>query len=127
MRIDQEFANSFKYLTESLREWSERRVLYTPLVEKFEGINAEPQWSSNYLYVPVTGDKAKLAQAIRILRTAGLVSENKPKPNQPSFQSFYEDAGKTRKVYLNFTSSVCKRVQVGTKMEEVPVYQVKCS
>jgi hypothetical protein len=31
------------------------------------------------------------------------------------------------KIFLAFTSTVCKRVQVGVETKEVPVYEIQCA
>lgn len=46
-------------------------------------------------------------------------------PKMTNFHCWFHKEG-YGPVWFNFTSTVCKRVQVGTKMEEVPIYDVVC-
>lgn len=59
------------------------------------------------------------------LRRSGFVPDARPKVKDTSFQThFRQTDGAT--VWLSFSSSVCKRVQVGTRTVEEPIYEVQC-
>jgi hypothetical protein len=126
--IDNNFAEQFRIIAESMTEWNAARSRYESLVTALESLGSEPTFGANYLYASISGDKDKLVQVIRLLRTSGLVADDDKKPaeKQPLFQAWYRNAADDVRVYLSFSSTVCKRVQVGTETKEVPVYETVC-
>lgn len=72
-----------------------------------------------------TGDGARLGKVWGELRRNGYKTESRPKQGDTAFQAFWDCEGFSR-IWLSFSSSVCKRVQVGTKTVEVPVYETQC-
>ncbi len=77
------------------------------------------------LNISFTGDKRALERAFGILRRNGFVPEERPKANQPSFHTRFRQIDGAS-VWLSFSSRVCKRVQVGTRTVEEPVYEIQC-
>lgn len=81
------------------------------------------EWGTNYY---VSGDVHDLAGAIRALRVNGFKSDAKPPTkNDASWSAYYHDE-KQSNVSLHFTSKICKRVKIGTRMVEQDVYETVC-
>ena len=75
----------------------------------------------------IAGNKQDLEAVWALLRRAGFECKGKrPEKNTTSWSGWFRKDGFEGSVYLSFHSTVCRRVQVGTKMEEVPVYEVNC-
>lgn len=124
-RIDQQFADTIKSIGETMAHWATLRDRYEPIIAKLEDFGAEPTYSG-WLYASITGNRDKLVKVIRALRTSGLKSYLHPKEGSPEFRALYESDDKALHVYLTFTSTVCKRIKIGTKTETVDVYEVQC-
>lgn len=74
--------------------------------------------------ISITGSRADLDVMFGVLRRAGLTPDLRPAEKTSSYCSYWRTEG--FKVWVWFTSTSCKRVQVGTKVEEVPVYETVC-
>lgn len=118
---------------EAVEKWyAERESIIAPIVDKIHDIGGDADVDSEYLYIRLTGDKHKLAAAVRILRTAGFKTDtNPPGANDTTwYGSYYRPSDELwTSAYLIFTSSVCRRVKVGTRV--VPertedVYETVC-
>lgn len=75
--------------------------------------------------VRFAGDGDKLGQVWGLLRRAGYVTTNRPEKGDTQFSALWnhpEYAG----IYMMFSSTLCRRVQVGVQMVEQPVYEVQC-
>lgn len=124
------FNKQRKEADETQNKWSSLRQCYLPLLKRLEKLKPELEFSKyGYLRVDVSGDAHTITAVIRALRTSGFKAEGftPPKKNTSSFSVFFtqEEAPYTQ-VYLTFCSTVCKVVQVGTKMVEQPVYETVC-
>jgi hypothetical protein len=75
--------------------------------------------------ISFTGDGARLGQVWAELRRNGYTPNSRPTKGQTTFCTFWskEDYAK---FWMTFTSSVCRRVQVGTTTVEQPIYEVQC-
>ena len=82
--------------------------------------------SSSY-NISITGSRADLDIMFGVLRRAGLVPDSRPQEKTPYYSTFWRwDADGSDYVWISFSSTTCKRVQVGTKVEEVAVYETVC-
>lgn len=72
-----------------------------------------------------TGDGRRLADVWRLMRTHGFTNAARPKKGDTSFSDFFEKEG-CLKFWLSFSSTLCKRVQIGTKTVEQPIYETIC-
>lgn len=108
---------------------------WDPVMAKIEdktGYTSASNWGG--LNVFVTGDVRKLADVWKELRLLGYktdyqeITEETPEDKNEREIKFTKtvEGVVVDTVTLHFTSSVCKRVQVGTVMKEVPVYEIKC-
>lgn len=125
--IDKELIEEQLNLTKKKAKWNEDKWLLGPVVNALFLIGIEPSLSSGSLNVSFSGDKAKLAAAIRILRVAGFVGDGeKPKKGDDSWYSYFHHPRCELQIWFYFTSTVCKKVKVGTKLVEQDVYEVQC-
>ncbi len=146
--IERNLAQSVWYAAQAQHAWFETSDEFKQLADKFQALNESVSLSMSLesISVYVTGDKALLATCIKFLRAAGYVtSAEPPKPNQPQWTPTYrredqnsdefwtktaaereESMSQYPTVNLYFSSSVCKVVQVGTEMKEVPIFDVRC-
>ena len=74
--------------------------------------------------VNITGSRADLDVMFGVLRRAGLTPDSRPVEKHSNYSTYWRTEG--FRVWVWFTSTSCKRVQVGTKVEEVPVYETVC-
>lgn len=106
--------------------WSRYRDELLPMVRALQKLNATIYFP-NSLDVAISGDKHTLAAAVRIFRTHGFSTLNSPpKKGSSSWTAFYEKHDCELRWYLSFSSSVCRRVKVGTCTVEQDVYETVC-
>ena len=107
--------------------WENDRDIAMPVLEKLDALGAEPYvMSDSHIAVSLTGDIDTLTSAIRAMRTGGYASASKPERKSPTFHAFYRHPEAKLEIFFQFSSSVCKRVQVGTETKTVPVYEIHC-
>ncbi len=85
--------------------------------------------SSSSIEIPFTGDGDRLAEVWGLLRRAGWkLASNPPKKGDTSFSGIWAHQSDKRlaDLWVSFTSTACRRVQIGTQMVEQPVYEVQC-
>jgi len=112
-------------------------ILRDMLRNKVNIINASIGFRS--LDLSVSGDYEMLLRTMRVLRSYGLNAEKRPAEGAASYYAYWEtkynedDFDLTvpeeyldARIFLNFTSTQCERVKVGTRLEEVPVYETRC-
>jgi hypothetical protein len=77
--------------------------------------------------ISITGPRADLDVMFGILRRFGLQPKNRPEEKTQYYSTFWKfDELMSEFLFVTFSSTSCRRVQVGTKMEEVPVYDTVC-
>lgn len=98
-----------------------------PLFRELEQLDIDVRFviEEGYIGVEFTGDGPRLGQVWGLLRRHGYKTHSRPKKGDTQFYSFWEREGHVR-IFLNFTSSLCRRVQVGTKTVEQPIYETIC-
>ncbi len=107
--------------------WQQSKPYALPVVEKLAALGSEPYvYSSDLVYAALTGDVHILTDAIRALRVGGFKSSEKPERKSPTFTSVFTHPDAKLRILLAFSSSVCRRIKVGTKTETVDVYEVQC-
>lgn len=73
----------------------------------------------------IAGDREVLNRAFRILRGAGFQPKDRPEDGKPEFTTVFTGPAGER-IYLSFSSTVCRRVKVRTEMQEVAIYEIRC-
>lgn len=72
-----------------------------------------------------TGDGERLRQVWAELRKNGYTPNCRPKKGDSTFYTHWLKDG-VATFWMNFSSSVCRRVQVGTQTVEQPIYETHC-
>lgn len=110
------------------QRWNVARTHFAAPLNALLQIGVEPRFDSHDCNVYVSGDKLKLTAIVRIFRTCGfaLVGDERPKPGDTSWSGYFKHPNSEQKFYLHFTSTVCKRVKVGTKTVEQDIYETRC-
>lgn len=72
-----------------------------------------------------TGDGTRLGLVWAVLRKNGYAPNCRPKKGESTFYTHWLKDGAAT-FWMNFSSSVCRRVQVGTKTVEQPIYETQC-
>jgi hypothetical protein len=100
---------------------------YPDLFRRLEELDIEPDFCvrSGDINLNFSGDGLKLAEVWKVLRRAGYKTELHPKKGESTFYTYWKQEGFAT-FWMNFSSSVCRRVQVGTKMVETPIYETQC-
>jgi hypothetical protein len=125
--VDIKLAEAALAIARDRLQWNSCRDFFGPVVNALARIGAEPYLSGGTIYVAMTGDKDKLTQAFRIFRTVGMeFAGDRPKKGDSSWSAIFKHPSQTVYVYFQFTSSVCRRVKVGTKTVEQDVYETQC-
>jgi hypothetical protein len=81
--------------------------------------------STEYISLGFTGDGRRFATVWGLLRRNGYNTTLRPVKGESTFCSFWERAD-CSKIFMNFSSTVCRRVKVGTKTVVQDVYEVQC-
>ena len=82
---------------------------------------------TNSYNIRVTGSRADLDVMFGVLRRAGLTPSSRPEEKEQYYTTFWNfPTGFREYVWISFASTSCKRVQVRTEMQEVPVYETVC-
>lgn len=99
--------------------------LFDILLDGMSGVVNVTPYSFD-LTVSIAGDKHTLEAAWGRLRQAGFSAPtSRPKENDPTWAGRFEH--KSGAVfYMSFTSSLCRRVKIGTKTVEQDVYETVC-
>lgn len=106
--------------------WNAIKDFYRPLINAFHRLGLEPRLSGD-INLSFTGDAKKLAAVVTVLRGSGFnTTAARPKKGDTSWSAYYSHPDCDTKVWLHFTSSVCRHVKVGTKMVEQDVFEVQC-
>ena len=75
----------------------------------------------------IVGSRADLDIMFGVLRRAGLTPSDRPQEKEQYYTAFWDfNTGFREYVWISFASTSCKRVQVRTEMQEVPVYETVC-
>jgi len=92
---------------------------------KKAGVNINCVSVDSYHYnVKITGSRADLDVMFGILRRAGLTPNARPAEKDSSYCTWWRAEG--FEMWVFFASTSCKRVQIGTELREVPVYDTVC-
>ncbi len=78
------------------------------------------------LNISVHGDKHVLTAAFSGLRKLGYNPGTRPEANQVSYYARFDIESGACPVYLNFSSTSCRRVKIGTEMKSMDVYETVC-
>lgn len=83
-------------------------------------------FSAGTFTINLTGGKPEVTNLIRVLRNHGYDSSRRPEGKQTYYSEFWKNEKDNITVFVCFSSTYCRSVKVGTKMVEVPIYDVVC-
>lgn len=145
-KIEQQIADTMRSAADSMDAWQRtgedfRAMLHGIEQQEEDGKPVSMYMGSAYVSISISGDKATLTRVVRWLRKFGYKTcDPRPAKDAVSWSPRFERAppqdetigdrerfeAENPCVHLYFTSTVCRRVQVGTEMREMPVYEVRC-
>jgi hypothetical protein len=105
------------------RTIAEQKELFRALEELDIDLQFIPD--GDYMALLFTGDGERLSNVWKALRRNGYKTTQHPKKGDTTFYAFWYREGYSN-LFMNFSSSLCKRVQVGTRMVEQPIYETQC-
>ena len=107
-------------------KWARFRDRLLPIVRDMQKLEASITFPSS-LDISLSGDRHKLSAAVRALRTRGYAySSAAPVKGASSWASFFNSDECGVQIWFHFSSTVCRRVKVGTKTVEQEVYETVC-
>lgn len=97
------------------------------LFRRFEELDLDVGFNleSTYINLTFTGDGDKLKAVWSVLRRHGFNTSLRPAKGDTTFNAFWTREGHAE-IFMMFSSSLCRRVKVGTKMVEQPIYETQC-
>jgi hypothetical protein len=97
------------------------------LFRGFEQIDIECSFDldNEYITLQFAGDGEKLKQVWGLLRRSGYNTSHRPKKGDTQVYAFWDRTDHAQ-IFMYFTSTLCRRVQIGTEMKEVPIYETQC-
>ena len=99
------------------------------IVKSFVGAGLNIQYinaDSGSYNINITGSRADLDIMFGLLRRAGLTPMSRPEEKQTTYGTQWYTEDRSFRIWIFFASTSCKRVLVGTKTQEVPVYETVC-
>ncbi len=112
-------------LARRANSWMEHRSALLPMVNDLILLGCQVSMFDDDLNIIFTGDKQKFLTVLRVQFRHGLrpdLSSLKKGATEGSWSVRRDQL----RIYTRFSSTVCRRVQVGTKLEEVPIYETQC-
>ena len=104
-----------------------RKEVFDPILEEFETsfdvVSVSLDISS--IDISIAGKRDVLVKAFGILRRAEFNTSHRPEENKASYSAYFTNPSGA-KIWLSFSSTQCRRVQVGTETVEQPVYETVC-
>jgi len=80
---------------------------------------------NEYMSLSFAGDGEKLKTVWGHMRRAGFNTRQRPAKGDTTFNAFWRQEGYAD-IFMMFSSTMCRRVKVGTEMKEVPIYETQC-
>jgi len=120
----------------SKRTWKQQRDLFkeheayiTEFVDEInlsDASSARMNCDSEEVNFYASGKADVLKEIFRAFRKLGYEPSSRPEAKpQSNFTCYFSRDGRPT-FYLSFSSTLCRRVKVGTKMQEVDVYETVC-
>ena len=124
--IDKKIAAELDALSKKRDQWESKKDICLPIIDAM-GVIGEfyCDWVGS-LDFRITGDKHKLAGAVRVLRTRGWESKSDPPKPGETWVAKFHNPKINFSVFIVYSSTVCRRVKVGTKTVEQDVYEIVC-
>lgn len=113
------------FLAETARALHEAAPFFLAL----ESLDVDVRFSADSRSIDVcfAGDGAKLGEVWTLMRRAGWgTPSSRPQKGAIEYCAFWHHATLPR-IWLSFSSTTCRRVQVGARLVEQPIYETHCS
>lgn len=124
--IERQLIKEALAVAERRETWQMHKSELAPVVNAMRKLGADVSLSDS-LDIRMVGDAKVLAAAVRILRTSGFgTGAKRPSKGDTTWTAFFKSDSLAVSIYFSFSSSVCRRVQVGTAMVEQPVFETVC-
>lgn len=133
-QVEQQKSLAQKAVEETIRKTEDLLSYYTIRKTTFDPVLVELESQlqvmtvslcNSSIDISVAGDKKVLNIVFGVLRKFEFKPEKRPDKPEPSFTTYFNHATGAR-IWLSFSSTVCKRVQVGMKTVEQAVYETVC-
>jgi hypothetical protein len=100
---------------------------FPDLFRAFEELDLDVTFhlDNEYVSLSFAGDGEKLKTVWGHMRRAGFNTRSRPAKGDTTFNAFWSQEGYAD-IFMMFSSILCRRVQVGTKMVEQPIYETQC-
>jgi hypothetical protein len=125
-KITKDLLETINVASATLTWWTIYGPAYEDLISKLETLGFEATLAGDGVNIRGSGDKKMLVGAFRALRAAGFNTSHRPAAKD-SYYSTYFTHDTLKNIWFSFSSTVCQRVQIGTEMKEVPVFEIQCS
>ena len=103
------------------------KPIINPILNALVLLGHEPRLQEDGVNLQFAGDASTLTAVVRVLRTNGFATEAaRPEPGAVSWYGWFNRPDCKVRIWLYFTSSVCTRVKVGTRIVEQDVYETRC-
>ena len=125
MRFEEIFETKFSELNSQHDRYLKNKDWLDSLASELAKAGADV-FLDNTIDVRATGGKDTLVGIIRVLRKFGWETDVKPEENQRAYMAFFKHELTDFRVWFCFSSTICRRVQVGTELKEMPIWEVVC-
>jgi hypothetical protein len=125
--IDINLAEQQLALAKKCLLWNRHKALLFPIITALVEQGIEPHYKTDDISIEFTGDAAKLRDAMAVIVDADFSTTFAPaKPGDTMWYGWFTREDCPIKLWVHFTSSVCTRKKIGTKMIEQDVYETIC-
>lgn len=100
-----------------------------PLLDEVEKLEPTSIYAEDgYVSINLTGDRHVLNAGFGTLRRHGLNTNDRPKKGESQYMGTFTKPEVSGLVFLNFSSTQCRRVKTGTRTREVveDIYETVC-
>jgi hypothetical protein len=127
VNILEDITQSLQYASERFLFWQTNKEKLQPILDELEQVVTVTNASvtSHTLDLSATGGKKEFLSLFQILRSHGYSPSYEYEEKWEMAGRFWKKDGQPS-IWVFFCSTACKRVQVGTEMKEVPVFEVRC-
>jgi len=105
--------------------WIEHKDAMLPLVRDMILLGCAVDMADEDLNIRFSGDKQKFLSVVRAQFRHGLRPDLSSLKKGSTEGTWFQNRG-TLRIYTAFSSTVCRRVQIGTQTQEVPIYETVC-
>lgn len=128
-KVVQNLVDTLNSINNTLVWWVDNHEALAPLIAKLKVAGYDVELTLSGLEAKGTGGRETLLAGMKALYAEGYRPYRKPSAKETWYGTFFHKEGEesARSIWFNFSSNVCQRVQVGTEMREMPVYEIQCA